>query len=500
MAPSTGPCSRAASPAALYTEGVRICLATLHSNADFIPLALLYLKAFLVRGGLVSLDDAIIVEDGPDTPADALAARVIETDPHVLALSCYVWNIKTLMAAAQRVKAARPEIVVVLGGPEVGPVAVSALDRYSWVDAVVKSEGEAPLGAIVQHVACDQPFDDIPGICFRRGSAVIDTGDAPIRRNLDELPSPHTEEFAMPGHRIACVETQRGCVFRCSFCFYNKDLSIRNRRFDLDRVFAEIRFWLDRDIKQLYLMDPVFNLNAERAKQICRFVADHNHRRIPIHTEVWAEFIDEEIAALMEAAHFRFIEVGLQTTDDDVLATVERRLRLQKFLDGVGYLKKYALPFELQLIYGLPGDTRARFRKSLDFAAALQPTCLAVFPLMVLPGTELWRNAAGLGLEHDADPPYYVRSHRSMDAEDIAYGWKIHDAIGELEPFHTISVLRREPGVPFSKLVDEWIDDGTGDLEAFVQRVCDAHRIPPDFYVASARLEQAAIDRDLHRA
>jgi radical SAM superfamily enzyme YgiQ (UPF0313 family) len=153
---------------------------------------------------------------------------------------------------------------------------------------------------------------------------IIDTGDAPILRDLNDLPLPHAPAYATSEKKIVCVETQRGCVFRCNFCFYNKDLSIRNRRFDIERVKREILFWLDRDVIELYLMDPVFNLNAERAKDICRFIAQHNHRKIPVHAEVWAEFIDEELAALMRDAHFHYLEVGLQTTDDNVLATVER--------------------------------------------------------------------------------------------------------------------------------------------------------------------------------
>ena len=108
-----------------------------------------------------------------------------------------------------------------------------------------------------------------------------------ILLDLNQLASPHTVRLATTEKRVVCIETQRGCVFRCSFCFYNKDLSIRNRRFDLERVKREIRFWLERDVQELYLMDPVFNLNAERAKEICRFIAAHNHQRIPVHTEVW---------------------------------------------------------------------------------------------------------------------------------------------------------------------------------------------------------------------
>lgn len=468
---------------------MRICLVTAHSNASFIPLALLYLKACLVEQKGHRDEDVRILEFGPSASVEQMSEAIAAQNADVVACSCYVWNVNALMSAAARIKAVRPSTTIVVGGPEVGPVAVSTLERHGAIDVVVKSEGEVPLCAIVERVRAGNSLDDVPGICFRSDDAIVDTGDAPILRDLNELPSPHTERFAGTERRVVCVETQRGCVFRCNFCFYNKDLSIRNRRFDLDRVRREIQFWLSRDVQELYLMDPVFNLNVERAKEICRFLAANNHRHIPVHTEVWAEFIDDELARLMRDAHFKYIEVGLQTTDDGVLATVERRLRMQKFMDGIGYLKKYGLTFEVQLIYGLPGETRESFRKSLNFAAALDPPFLAVFPLMVLPGTELWRKAAGLGLAFDAAPPYFVRSHFSMNETDIRYGWDVNAALDWLEPFHTIRFLRRERGITYADVVDAWITSRPSSLPTFVEEFCANNDIPADFYRASAAIE-----------
>ena len=261
-----------------------------------------------------------------DSPEE-IARRVLQGEPGVVGLSCYVWNIKTLMAASRHIKRLRPEVRIVLGGPEVGPVARSVLEHNPSVDCVVKSEGELAFNEIVRAWSGGSDLAAVKGICFRRESDVLDTGGATTLHDLNHLASPLQMLEGDPKGRIICIETQRGCVFRCNFCFYNKDLSIRNRRFDLDRVKQEIAFWLQQDISQIYLMDPIFNLNAARAKEICRFVAEHNRKRIEFHTEVWAEFIDEEMARLMHAANFRFLEVGLQTTDDQVLVTVERRLK-----------------------------------------------------------------------------------------------------------------------------------------------------------------------------
>ncbi len=338
------------------------------------------------------------------------------------------------------------------------------------------------------------------GILFRRGDAIVETGEARLVADLDRLPSPHLHRYADYSRRIICLETQRGCVFRCNFCFYNKDFSLRNRRFSLDRVKQEILYWLGQDIAEIYLMDPVFNLNAARAREICRFIAAHNHRRIPVHAEIWAEFVDADAARLMREANFEFLEVGLQTTDATALAAVERRLKLEPFLKGVEHLKQHDLYFELQLIYGLPGETRASFRQSLNFAMAIDPRDLAVFPLMVLPGTELWRKAEALALAFEPEPPYFARSHASMSEDDFAYGAALAGACTRLHHSRTARMLAREPGVTFADLADEWIawhprqraDQADADtMKRFIAHVCAQKAIPPDFYDRSAAREYA---------
>ena len=478
---------------------MNICLATLHHNPDFTPLSLLYLKAYLVERHGYRSEDIAIREFPPDAEPDEIERTILDTDPSIVGLSCYVWNITTLMAIAPRLKAARRDLKIVLGGPEVGPVAMDVLRRHPAVDVVVKSEGEIPFSELVgQWSRPAGAIDGVKGISFRNGDCLVETGEAPELRDVNHLSSPHLVDFGDPSRRIICVETQRGCVFRCNFCFYNKDLSIRNRRFDLDRVTGEIAFWLRQGVESIYLMDPIFNLNAERAKAICRFIVDHNPGPVAFHAEVWAEFIDEELARLMRDANFQFVEVGLQSTDDTALATVERRLKVQRFVQGVEQLKRFAIPFELQLIFGLPGETLATFRKSLNFAASLDPPALAVFPLMVLPGTELWRKARDLNLEYDPEPPYQVRSHFSMSADDVAYGGKIVAGLKRMGDSRTIRLLARERGIRFSDIVDEWIAWCNEqrwpaivdpDVKLFVAHFCEKKGIPTEFYRGFASWE-----------
>jgi radical SAM superfamily enzyme YgiQ (UPF0313 family) len=478
---------------------MRVVLATQHVNRAFIPLALMYLKASLA-GRRCAPEEVVMLEFGPESTADAIAGAVVDAGPEIVGLSCYVWNIKTTLAAARLIRAGAPAARIVLGGPEVGPVAADVMSRERCIDAIVHSEGEVPFADIVDAWQGKRSLQGVPGICFRDGDAIVDTGPATLVKKLDDYPSPHLERYLDYTGRVVCIETQRGCVFECNFCFYNKDYSLRNRRFALERVKEELLVALKQDAQEIYLMDPVFNLNAARAKEICRFVAEHNDRRIPIHSEIWAEFVDDELAALMNQAGFTCLEVGLQTTDPTALATAERRLRLDRFNEGISHLQRHHLSFELQLIYGLPGETRSTFRESLNYAISLDPPYLSVFRLMILPGTELWRKAAALNLTFDPEPPYHVRSHLSMTTDDLEYGYRFMKAANLLQRSRTLRLLGRERGVTFTEIVEEWLDwrprqpEAQADkdaIQAFVTHLCGDRQIPAEFYQQFGALEFA---------
>ncbi|MHB1312131.1 MAG: B12-binding domain-containing radical SAM protein [Gemmatimonadaceae bacterium] len=480
---------------------MRVALVTQHANARFMPLALLYLKASLVARGDVQAADVTIAEFDDNATAAQIAKAVVDARPDVVGLSCYVWNIAVLEQAARRIRAALPQVRLVMGGPEVGPVADAVLARNPVIDAIVRSEGEVPLCDLIRCWRDGAALAEVAGITWRDGGRLVQNPDAPIVRDLNQVVSPHLAGYIDHTGRVICLETQRGCVFTCSFCFYNKDYSIRNRRFDLDRVKEELRFWLAQDVNEIYLMDPVFNLNAARAKEICRFIAENNPRRIPFHTEVWAEFIDDEMAALFARANFAFIEVGLQTSDHAVLDIVERRFKREDFIRGIGRLGAHRLGFELQLIAGLPGETLDTFRASLDFAASFAPPHLSVFDLMILPGTELSRKAGSLGIAFDPEPPYHVRSHLSMPAADIEHARDMADVATRLWSFQTVRLLTRAVGGGYAELVEDWLAWNGGPsrhgearalLPAFVARWCARRPVDDRFFTTSAAIESQA--------
>jgi hypothetical protein len=369
-----------------------------------VPLATAMLAATLGR----SCADRVttgLVDCFLDQSAEACAQAVLRQEPDCVGLSVYVWNRERMLAVAARLKELRPELILFAGGPEVtaDPEGFAA-ERA--VDFVMPGEGEECVAQAMELLLAGCPAGQV-GARLRPG---------PVR-DLAALPSPFLDNI-LPPERYAGLlwELSRGCPFRCDFCFESRGGS-GVRRFPFARLRAELELFAACGVRQLFVLDPTFNYQPAQAKQLLRLmaqVAPHIHYTI----EIRAEFVDEEMAELFAGLDCA-LQIGLQSAHPEVLAKVHRTLNREDFAERILLLHQAGVAYGFDLIFGLPGDSLAGFLDSLDFALALRPNHLDIFPLAVLPGTRLAETATSFGLRHQDRPPYRVLSSPGFAAADM---------------------------------------------------------------------------------
>ncbi|MCK5735473.1 MAG: radical SAM protein, partial [Spirochaetaceae bacterium] len=255
-----------------------------------------------------------------------------------------------------------------------------------------------------------------------------------IIENLDNLPSPW-KASALKGRKYEDTvwELTRGCPFNCHFCFESKG-SDRVRHKSLSQAAVELKQLQKRGTGNIFLLDPTFNASPNRAKELLRlFISQAPELRY--HMEVRTEFLDEEQAELYSELGCT-LQIGLQTAHSEVARNIGRPFSPEGFQEKLLPLHEYAVPYGLDLIYGLPGDNLEGFRESLDFALSCAPNHLDIFPLSVLPGTRLRETARGLGLEYLKSAPYTVTGRKnknhSFSPEDLSLAANLTTAVDEL--------------------------------------------------------------------
>jgi radical SAM superfamily enzyme YgiQ (UPF0313 family) len=383
-----------------------------------VPLAAAYLKLYARRQGL---EPRYAVELLPPSLCNTLGDQglveeILARQPWMVGFTCYVWNIERTLWIARQLKTRRPEINVLLGGPEI--TADNAwVFRQAAIDYAVLGEGELTftelLSALSQNGQTSLPIAGLwqpnqPGPPAQRDPLA----------DLDAISSPYREgilDVANSGQML--LETVRGCRFRCKYCYYPK--SFDSLRFlSVEQVAANLRYAAERGAKEVVLLDPTLNQRPDFASFL-RLLAESDPRHeLAFSGELRAEGVDAETARLLRAANFREVEIGLQSVEPRAWELMGRPTNLVAFEKGVRAMLDEGIRVQVDLILGLPGDTVDSVRRGIDFLTRTRAySTVQVFNLSILPGTAFRQEAEALGLSYQPWPPYYVLRTPTLDVE-----------------------------------------------------------------------------------
>lgn len=190
-------------------------------------------------------------------------------NPAVAAFSISMWNANLSLMVAQQIKRMFPECLIVFGGPSVPFDATDFFRSYPFIDVTVRGEGEQTFTDLLIRFLDTRDFKDIPGISYRdlkSGKCIRNDKERQLAENLDIFPSPYLEgvfDYLMPMdiNFQAIVETNRGCPFLCSYCFWGQGgLSKRFRFFSLERLKKVVRWCGVNKIKYVFCADSNFGM------------------------------------------------------------------------------------------------------------------------------------------------------------------------------------------------------------------------------------------------
>lgn len=395
-------------------------LTTLHSKYIHASLALPCLAAACNS----DCGEVRICEFTVHEPKEQILAALLAPQPDVIAFSVYLWNRAATLELIDALAVVRPQLRIVVGGPELSFENVELLHRHPGITALIRGEGEIPFPALLATWKGTVPAGGQsplppPRTLLRCGSELIEGPFVAPPDDLDLLPSPFAAGRVDLRRGLVYYESSRGCPYSCAFCMSALDPKVRS--FSLARIEADLKILLDAEVPQIKFVDRTFNYDGARSRAIWAFILRHN-RKSHFHFEIGAHLLDEESLALLAtvpANTFQF-EIGVQSTLPATLAAISRNADLGKLERNVRRLRSETqIHLHLDLIFGLPGEGYDDFLASLDRVAQLHPHHLQIEPVKLLPGAPLRRDAGELGIVFDPHPPYSVLATPLLDFNSL---------------------------------------------------------------------------------
>lgn len=395
-----------------------------------VPLAAGYLKMYAEQH---ELSEQYEIEVFPPRDANILSdcglvEAILDREPWMVGFTCYLWNIDRTLWIAERLKERRPELLVILGGPEITADNAWVL-RQPAVDYAAIGEGEQTFVELLSALLDgDAPLRAIDGLYVASSMRAQASGKSlslPFRRplaSLDPISSPYLAGILdAADEQVLLLETIRGCVFKCKFCYYPKSYDALYF-VDEAKIVENLRHARQRGAREVVLLDPTLNQRKNFADFVRLLARENADRQFTYFGELRAEGITPEIARLLREANFTEVEVGLQSVDPLAMDLMDRKNNLRAFERGVRAMMDAGIDVKIDLIIGLPGDTADSVRRGFDYLHGSNLyTRIQVFNLAILPGTAFRQEAEQLGLRYQQRTPYYVLETPTLKLEQM-YG------------------------------------------------------------------------------
>jgi radical SAM superfamily enzyme YgiQ (UPF0313 family) len=324
-------------------------------------------------------------------------------------------------AAAEQAK--EQGATTILGGPHLTLMPEESMQRPE-VDLVVRGEAEDTLVEIAQALEGtapqsaespnrrfpDEPWGAIAGLSYRNlAGTIVHNPDRPLRKDIEGIPRPAYHLFKIdrytnlqpltdgldPRARAYTIVTSRGCPYQCVYCSKPITGNLWRARSPED-VVAEWRYLVrEMGATEIGITDDVWNLELDRAKEICRLLIAEGLGHVPWVTVhgMRADHTDAELFRLMKQAGCRRAGFGVESGNQAVLDSIKKRQTLDDVRQAFRQARAAGLQTMGFFIFGLPADTEETMEDTIRFALELDPDMANFMIAAPYPGTELWEIA-----------------------------------------------------------------------------------------------------------
>jgi anaerobic magnesium-protoporphyrin IX monomethyl ester cyclase len=406
---------------------MKIVLATLNAKYIHSSLALRYLRAYARR----DFPDIELCEYTIKDVTLQVVADIYKRNPDVVGFSCYIWNIEETIPIIRTLRKIKPDVKIVLGGPEVSYDVKYWMERLPEVDVIVMNEGEKTFHHVLTEFQGEGRLERVPGIAFRHPEKGTVQNLPREKMNLEEIPSPYDDDdLPTLVDRIVYFECSRGCPFSCSYCLSSIETGVRY--FPLERTLAELKRLIDAGVKTIKFVDRTFNIHRRYALTVFDFLIKH-HKNTVFQFEITADILKPDVVQfLAENAPpgiFRF-EIGVQSTNEWTNTLVQRKQNWEKLTRTVLSIKESGkITQHLDLIAGLPEEDYQSFRKTFNDVFALEPEELQLGFLKMLRGTGVRLQADQYGYVYMDTAPYEILSNRVLSFDDVIRIKRVEDVL-----------------------------------------------------------------------
>ena len=383
-------------------------------SGDIPNLAAVYLTTFLKRKGFEARYVNLFQYE-----KDRLL-EYLDQDPLCIAITTtfYVVNLP-VHEMVQFIRAHNSKVKIVVGGPLIsnhhrnyqGDALKAALDDMGADIYVVEGQGELTLSNIVSCLKDGGDLNLVPNLIYFDDGAMVRTKVTPENNSLDEN---MIDWRGFPDENLGATiqtRTARSCAFKCSFCNYPGRAGALTLD-SVDTIERELNSMRELGtVRNAVFIDDTFNVPFPRFKEICRMMI-RNKYNLNWFSYFRCSNSDEEAIQLMAESGCKGVFLGVESGSPSILINMNKSATIEKYQQGIEWLRKYGILTFASMITGFPGETATTVNETINFIRQTKPDYYRSQMWYCEPGTPIQNQRE----QYKIDGEGFVWNHATMDS------------------------------------------------------------------------------------
>ena len=327
------------------------------------------------------------------------AEDILKNDPKIIGFSTWCHSFPSVIVLAEKIKAVNPSIPIVLGGPQASILHKETLERYSFVDYILRNEADNNIILLLKNILRKNKnfpeLQNIKGLTYRNNrNMVIANPSQQAVPDLNLLPIPAYEKVQFDEY--LSIDAGRGCPFNCTFCSTNQFFSRLYRVKSVKRIIEEMDYCYDLFNKTWFaLSHDMLTLNKNFVLELCKGLSEHNNktgRKYIWNCSARTDCVSEELLTAMSKSGCVGIFFGIESGSERIQKQIKKKLKLNQAHEIINNSCSVGIRTSVSYMAGFPDETKAELKKTMEsvFITASMGAKPQMTLLSILPGTQLY--------------------------------------------------------------------------------------------------------------
>lgn len=308
-----------------------------------------------------------------------ITRMILERSPKCVSFYALWPDYHIMLRIARELKQIRPELVIVLGGPQASCTAEATLKAVEYVDYINTGEGENTVVPLFRGILRGEgDLNAIPGLHYRKDGQLFHNNEMVPLCDLNELPQwddrlllPQTDPALTKSYYFMPIDVGRGCPYSCTFCctsyFWRRVYRLKTP----ERIVADIKHYHDKfGITSFLFSHDAFTINKKLVEQVCDKILEEG-LQITWRCSARLDCVSEELILKMKRAGMIYMELGVETGSPRMQKLINKNLDLVKARKIVSFLLKEKIGVGLFFMYGFPQETEEDLNQTVELMCSL---------------------------------------------------------------------------------------------------------------------------------